>query len=92
MKARAPLLCKRRGCGCRRESGHFLCLDCWREVPLPARDRYCRARRRRLTRIASEIRADILRTLGRKPDPIATATYARTCALLGERAETEPAT
>lgn len=91
MTRRPPLTCKRHACADPRESGHLVCACCWREVPRPARDRYLRARRLRLTKIAGEIGRDILRALGRKPAtpaPVsATQAYQRTAAMLGEHEE-----
>ena len=84
--------CKRTGCAAPRENGHFVCTSCWREVPFAARDRYLRARRRRLTKIAGEIRRDILRVLGRKPEQTPpTQAFAQIAALTGDRDQLEPA-
>ena len=86
-----PLTCKRLGCAAPRESGHQVCTSCWRDVPYPARERYLRARRRRLTKIAGEIARDILRTLGRKPEQTPpTQAFAQIAALTGDRDQLEP--
>lgn len=93
-----PSVCKRRGCTTIRERWKLTCDECWVELPWAARNRYIRARKAKLTRIAGEIGRELLRALGRKPadarpaaTPAPTAAYARNCALLGEHDEIEAA-
>jgi hypothetical protein len=87
MRRHAPSICKRRGCECPREKWKLTCDGCWAELPWAARNRYVRARKAKLTRIAGEIGRELLRLLGRKPADASTATYTRIAAQLGERDE-----
>lgn len=87
---RRPPVCKRRGCDAARERWQLVCAECWSDVQAATRARYAKARRLKLTRIAKQLGAEILRTLGHKsaaPDA-ASQAYERTAAMLGER---EPA-
>jgi hypothetical protein len=95
MGRRSPPVCKRRGCGAGRERWQFVCDDCWSDVPADARQRYIRARRAKLTRIAGEIRRELLRLLGRKPAEASPAspqnTFTNIARLTGDRDALEPA-
>jgi hypothetical protein len=100
MRRAGPPACRRRGCDSVRERWKLVCDECWSDVPWAARNRYVRARKAKLTRIAGEIGREIVRVLGRKlreprtapaATPTPTAAYARNCALLGEHDEIEPA-
>jgi len=95
MRRRSPPICKRRGCITGRERWQLVCDECWVDVPVEARQRYSRARRARLTRIAGEIGREILRLLGRKPagatpEPPRNA-FANIARLTGDRDAMEPA-
>lgn len=97
MKSQKTYPCTRRGCQGSRHGREFLCAPCWHQVDHHDREKYRSARRRRLTHIAKEIRARILKILLGKPmseqpnlaslrpsvDPA--AVYEATCARLGER-------
>lgn len=95
MPAYRPSICKRHGCTASRERWQLVCATCWLEVPYAERQRFLRARKAKLTRIAGELGRAILRKLGRRPAeasppataPAPTIAYARNCALLGERDE-----
>lgn len=91
MRRRQPPVCKRHGCSAGRKAWQLVCDACWFEAPRDLRDRYSRAHRAKLTRIAGEIGREMLRKLGRKSVNASattpTDTYARNCALLGEHDE-----
>lgn len=87
-----PLTCKRPGCDASRESGHLVCASCWTDIQYPTRQRYLRAKRRRLTKIAADLGRNILRTLGRKPEETPpTQAFAQIATLTGDRDQLEPA-
>ncbi|NLS27964.1 hypothetical protein S2M10_29660 [Sphingomonas sp. S2M10] len=87
-------VCKRRGCDRARERWQDVCSGCWQEVPQTLRDGLRQARERGLPALARQIGQNIVKSLGRKPARAAgdaRAAYYRTAAMMGERAEIEPA-
>lgn len=88
-----PSICKRHGCEASRARWMLVCAECWLDVPAPDRQRYTRARRARLTRIAGEIGRELLRALGRKtaaPNQ-STQAFRHIAAITGDRTELEAA-
>ncbi|NYT43134.1 hypothetical protein HZY97_20330 [Sphingomonas sp. R-74633] len=88
--------CKRRGCEATRLRKQFVCSPCWGEIPAADRHRYMRARRNGLTQIASSIRSEIMRALGRKlatanPPAANPDTFTNIARLTGDRDAMEPA-
>ncbi len=95
MPRHALSICKRRGCTATRERWKLTCDSCWTEAPWDLRQRYVRARKAKLTRIAGAIGRELLRLLGRKPAEAGREatrnTFTNIARLTGDRDALEPA-